>query len=199
MLSHAAKTLLGMCHLSIGQMNEAKDTFEEVIEHSTKFGYEWVGAPALLMKGLALIAQGDLKEGVALYENAMRTLFESKSLFRYATGNYLMGRVYSKIAQGGGEKKDFSFLIKNIGFLIKTVPFALKKAEEHFNEAIKVAKEIGAKSTLGQAYLELGRLYEAKGKTDKARECISNAIEAFEKCEADVFLKQAREALAALG
>jgi hypothetical protein len=41
----------------------------------------------------------------------------------------------------------------------------------------------------------LGKLHKSKGKTEKARECISHAINAFEKCEADVFLKQAREAL----
>jgi tetratricopeptide (TPR) repeat protein len=180
-------------------VKEAQDAIEEVIEHSTRFGYEWTGGAALGMKGIVLIAQGNLKEGIALYESAMRTFFESKSLWRYARGNYLVGMVYSKIAQGGGEKKDFSFLVKNIGFLIKTMPFAFKKAEEYFNEAIKVSKEIGAKSFLGQAYLELGRLYQAKGKIEKARESLSNAIEVFEKCEADVYLKQAREALAALG
>jgi tetratricopeptide (TPR) repeat protein len=151
------------------------------------------------MKGTALIALGNMKEGVALNKRAMHTLLESKSLWRYATGNYLIGRVYSKIAQGGGEKRDYSFLIKNIGFLIKTVPFAYKRAEEHLNIAIKTAGEIGAKSVLGQAYLELGQLHKAKGKTEKARECISKAIDAFEKCEADVFLKQSKEVLAALG
>jgi hypothetical protein len=46
--------------------------------------------------------------------------------------------------------------------------------------------------------LGLGQLHKAKGKTEKARDCITHAIDAFEKCEADVFLKQAREALAAL-
>jgi tetratricopeptide (TPR) repeat protein len=52
---------------------------------------------------------------------------------------------------------------------------------------------------LGQAYLGLGQLHKAKGEKEKARECISHAIEAFEKCEAYVFLKQVKEALAALG
>jgi class 3 adenylate cyclase/tetratricopeptide (TPR) repeat protein len=199
MLSNAAKMLLGMCYLSLGQMKNATGAFEEVIEHNKSYGYEWVGGPAQAMKGMVLIAQGDLKQGMRIYENAMRTLLESKSMFRYAGGNYLMGKVYSKMAQGGGEKKGFSFLIKNIGFLIKTLPFAHKKAEEHLNIAIKTAGDIGSKSFLGQAYLELGQLYKSKGKTDKARECISKAIVAFERCEADVFLKQAREALATLG
>lgn len=198
MVSHAAKALLGMSYLSLNRMNEARDAFEEVIEHNRKYGYEWIGAPAMAMKGMVLIAQGDLKQGMSLYENGMRILLESKSLFRYGGGHYLMGRVYSKMALGGGEKKDFSFFVNNIGFLIKTLPFAHKKAEEHFNTAINTAGEIGAKNYLGLAYLELGKLHKAKGRTEKARDCICNAIDAFEECEADVYLKQAREALASL-
>ncbi len=198
MVSHAAKALLGMSYLSLNRMNEAKDAFEDIIEHNKKYGYEWIGAPAIVGKGMALIAQGDLKEGMNLYENGMRILLESKSMFRYAAGHYLMGRVYSKMALGGGGKKELSFLFKNIGFLIKTLPFAYRKAEEHFNTAIKTAGEIGSRNYLGLAYLELGKLHKAKSKKEKARECIAQAIDAFEKCEADVFLKQAREALASL-
>jgi tetratricopeptide (TPR) repeat protein len=198
-LSHGARMLLGMSYLNTGQLKEAQSAFEEVIEYSEKYGYEFTGAPAQAFKGMILIVQGDLKQGMNFYENANRLFFERKSLHRYAYGNQLMGKVYSKIAQGGGEKKDFAFLVKNIGFLIKTLPFAQKKAEEHLNIAIKTAGEIGYKSVLGQAYLELGKLHKAKGKTEKARQSLSKAIDAFEKCEADVFLKQARETLAALG
>jgi len=194
-VSHGAKMLLCRCYLITGQLKEAQSIIEEVIEYCEKFGYEWVGATAQALKGMILIAQGDLRQGLTLYENVIRELLENKCLYRYALGNQVMGTVYSKIAQGGGKKKDFSFLMKNIGFLIKTVPFAHKKAEEHLNIAIKTAGEMGAKSILGPAYLELGQLYKAKGKIDKARECISNAIETFEKCEADVFLKQAKEFL----
>ena len=89
-------------------------------------------------------------------------------------------------------------MAKNIGFLIKNVPFASRKAEGHFNKAIEVAKEIGAKGLLGQAYVDLGLLHKTKKRTDKARDCISEAIELFKKCEADGFLKQAEDALASL-
>jgi class 3 adenylate cyclase/tetratricopeptide (TPR) repeat protein/ribosomal protein L40E len=198
-ISHTSKTLLGLCYLSTGQLKDAQRTFEEVIEHSKRFGFEWVGAASEGMKGMVLIAQGNLSQGISLYENVLQVLLENKSLWRYAQGNYLVGKVYSKIAQGGGNKRYVSFLAKNIGFLINTLPRAHKKAEEHFNIAIETAKEIGAKSILGQAYLDLGQLHKVKGKTEKARECISNAIEAFEKCEAYVFLKQARDVLATLG
>jgi len=75
------------------------------------------------------------------------------------------------------------------------LPFARRKAEDHFNKTIEVAKEIGAKGTLGQANLDLGLLHKIRGKKDKASECISTAINLFEQCEAEVYLKQAKEAL----
>ena len=197
-LFQSAKIFLGMSYLASGQLKEAQDTLEEVIEFSKKYGGEWLGQLSLGFQGMALIAQGNLKQGMPSFESAMQVFLERRSLWRYASGHYSIGRVYSKMAQGGGEKRDFSFLMKNAGFLIKSLPVAYKKAVEHLNIAIKTAGEIGAKSYLGQAYLELGKLHQAKGKTEKARECITNAIDAFEKCEADVFLKQAREALATL-
>lgn len=196
--SYAAKFVLGLCCLSAGQVEEAQSTLDEVIQHSEKSGYEHLGTASEAAKGIVLIAKGDLKHGIGLFQNAMRVWLERKSLYRYAAGNCLMGMVYSKISRGGGEKKGFSFVVKNIGFLIRTYPFAHKKAEEHLNIAIKTAGEIGAKSVLGQAYLELGCLHKARGRTETARECIINAIEAFEECEADVFLKEAHEALASM-
>jgi tetratricopeptide (TPR) repeat protein len=196
--SHATKMLLGGCYLTTGQLQEAQSTLAEVIEYSEKFGYEIVRTASQAMRGMVLISQGDLKQGMSLYENAMQTIFECKSLYRYAVGNQLMGRVYSKIVQGEGGRKDFSFLIKNIVFLIKTVPFAHKKAEEHFTIAIKTAKEIGAKGVLAQASLDMGLLHKIKGRKEQARKYITDAIQLFEECEADVFLKQAKEALASL-
>ena len=81
---------------------------------------------------------------------------------------------------------------------MKNVPFADKKADAHFNKAIEIAIEIGAKSISGPAYLDWGLLHKAKKRKDQARECISKAIDIFEKCEADVYLKQANEALESL-
>jgi tetratricopeptide (TPR) repeat protein len=77
--------------------------------------------------------------------------------------------------------------------------FAVEKAEDHFNKAIEVAKQIGAKCTLGMAYLDLGLLHRARGQKDQARRCISTAIQVFEECEAETRLKHAREALESLG
>jgi tetratricopeptide (TPR) repeat protein len=90
-------------------------------------------------------------------------------------------------------------MVRNVGFILKNVPSAGKKAEEHFNEAIEVAKEIGAKGIQGQAYLNLGHLHKARGRSEKARDCFMEAVEILEECQSEVFLKQAKEALISLG
>ena len=79
---------------------------------------------------------------------------------------YILGEVNSQIATG--PKPSLSIMAKNIGFLVKNVPYATRKAEEHFKNAIELFKEIGMKSSLGQACLSLGLLYKAHKKSDRA-------------------------------
>ena len=90
-------------------------------------------------------------------------------------------------------------MAKNIGFLIKNVPNAGKKAEDHFSNTIKVAKEIGANGLLGPACLDLGLYYKAKKKNEQARTYINEAIKIFKQSGASVYLTKAQEALASLG
>ncbi|MCJ7686063.1 MAG: hypothetical protein MUO68_17410, partial [Desulfobacteraceae bacterium] len=116
----------------------------------------------------------------------------------YSFYEILLGMVYLQIVQGEGERS-LSTMFKNIGFLVKNVPFAAKKCEDHFTKAIEVAKEIGAKGFQGRACLNLGLLHRAKKRTEQARECITEAAQLFEQCEADTSLEQAKEALASLG
>jgi len=66
---------------------------------------------------------------------------------------------------------------------------------EHFNRAIEVATEIEARDILGRAYLDLGLFHKAKSRNDQAGQCLSRAIEIFEQSEAEVYLKQAQDAL----
>jgi tetratricopeptide (TPR) repeat protein len=119
---------------------------------------------------------------------------ENGGRYSVVTAEFILGRIYKQIAEGAGPIRP-AIIAKNIGFLLKNVPFAAKKAESHFQKAIDLAQEIGAKGLLGQVTLELGLLHKIKGRTDQARKCISDAVRIFEECEADIFLKQAREEL----
>ena len=63
------------------------------------------------------------------------------------------------------------------------------------NEAINVAKNIGAKGILAQALLDMGQLRKTKGLKDEAKKYTGDAIQLFEECQADAFIKLARENL----
>ena len=89
-------------------------------------------------------------------------------------------------------------LARNIGFLLKNVPFADKKAETHLNKAVEIAVAIGAKSILAPAYLDLGLLHKAKKRFKQAKVYILKAVGIFEELEAEIYLKQANEALKGL-
>jgi class 3 adenylate cyclase/tetratricopeptide (TPR) repeat protein len=197
MLSYVARTLLGFACVAEGEIQKAEKIIEEIMVIEDNLTFESVGTPAKGFLGIVLIAKGDLSGGMRIVEEVLRTFERNGSRYRQALMLLLIGRVYLRMVQRS-EGKSLSLLAKNIGFLLKTIPFAGKKAENYFTKAIQLAAEIGAKSVLGQAYLDLGLLHKEKAKKDKAKECISMAIQLFEQCEAEVYLKQAKEALASL-
>lgn len=192
--STACKFMLGFTFLSSGRFEEAEETLRDVAEFTQTFGVEWIGTPAEVFLGVVSVAKGNLSRGIRTLEDGKRIWQEKQRKFIHAQCEYILGRIYSQIAEGPGPIT-LPKMAKNIGFLARSVPTAGKKAEDHFNKAIDVAKEIGAKSILGQAYLDLGLLHKTKGKKNKARECISTAVDLFEQCEAEVYLRRAKETL----
>ena len=135
--------------------------------------------------------------GLKRLKEGKQELLTSGNMFNYLQCEYILAKVFSQIAEGA-EPINLSKIAKNIGFIAKNVPFASKKAEGHFKKVIEVAEEMGAKTIMGGAYLDLGLLYKAKKRKDQANKCISKAVKIFEQCEADVYLKQANEALESL-
>jgi tetratricopeptide (TPR) repeat protein len=148
--------------------------------------------------GVVMIDQGHMSQGLRAIKEGYESYIKNERRFGLPYTEYLLGKIYFQISEGTGSVR-LSTLFKSIGFLLKNVPFATRMAEFHFNRAIEAAKEIGVKGALGQAYLSLGVLQKKKGVKDKASECISNAIQVFEQCGAEIYLKQAKEALESLG
>jgi tetratricopeptide (TPR) repeat protein len=192
-----AKTFLGPTQILLGELKEAEDTLREPVDFWHEYGYGSCGIFAYAFQGVLSIIQGKMSVGMEKLEEALSLTKNNGRKSICAILEHVMGYVYLQIVKGEGPKS-LSFLAKNIGFIIKNVPAAAKKAEAHLNRAIELAEEIGANGVLGEAYLDLGRLHKAKNKTDQARDCFSKAIKIFEQNKAEVFLKQAKEALGSL-
>jgi tetratricopeptide (TPR) repeat protein len=189
---------LGIGYTLNGQFQEAEEALQEVASYSRDFGCELLGTPTHALLGLVSIAKGQMGQGLKMIEKTLQACHENQRIPWSGTIEHALGQVYLQIVDKSAPVS-LTTMAKNVGFILKNVPSARKKAEEHFNRAIEAAKEIGAKFTLGQAYLDLGRLYKAKGRSAQARDCFIAAIEILEECQSEVFLKQAKEALTSLG
>jgi class 3 adenylate cyclase/tetratricopeptide (TPR) repeat protein len=197
MYYHAGLSLAGVAYAESGRFQEAGSALEKAVKFFRERRWEWFGTAAKIFLSMVWIAQGRMSQGLELLEQCRRTCLENERRYFYAVSEYCLGKLYLQIAQGEGDLT-LSTAVRNIGFLAKNVPFAARKSEDHFNKVIEVAGEIGAKGIFARAYLDLGLLHRAKKRREKARECISKAIEYFELCEAETFLKQAREELESL-
>ena len=195
--SQFPRFLIGGSYAQNGQYQEAEEALEEVASFSRNFGCELLGTPTNAMLGILSIAKGQMSQGLYMVEQALRTMLESQRRCWYSIYEHALGQVYLRIVNKSAPVT-LSTMAKNIGFMLRNVPSAGAKAEEHFKKAIQVAKEIGAKGILAQACLDLGLLYKAKGRTEQAKECITESVQIFEQTEAEGFLKQAKEALASL-
>ncbi|UCF57234.1 MAG: AAA family ATPase, partial [Deltaproteobacteria bacterium] len=176
------KILSAFCYVLIGRVQEAEEAAQEVVNFSREFGTEWIERYCQAVLGVVSIAKGHMSQGLKILEDDLSACMKNERRSFYASVAHTLGAVYLQMAQGEAE-----------------IGYAAEKAEDHFNKAIEVSKEIGAKCTLGMAYLDLGLLHRVKGEKDQARRCISTAIQVFEECEAEIRLKQAKEALESLG
>jgi len=189
------KMLLGFSYVSEGRLKEAQDSIDEVLRYSHQFGTEIIKTPAYSIMGMIATAKGSLAKGIRMIEDAQKENLKSGRRYSYTILEYVLGKIYLEIST----KARLSFTaLKNMRFLIINAPFAARKAEKHLHKSIEVAKEIGAKNILAQAYLDLGVFFGAKGRVRDSRECVQHAIQLFEYCGAEVYLKMANETLASL-
>jgi len=192
-----ASVLLGMGYLETFQVQEAEKAIMEVISFDEKFGSKQAGSVGRTFLGPILVLKGNLNRGLKMMEELKNYHVKNERKVLSVFMDHTFGIVYTQLA-GGGQQVTFSRVMNNIGFLVKNIPFAAKNAEDYFQSALRQFDEMGSKGWVGRASLGLGRLHKIKGRKEQARKYITDAIKIFEETEADGFLRQAREELAAL-
>lgn len=187
---------LGLSYFFDGQLQEAEDIFESLLDFCEKRGIGMLSVLTQMFISPILIAKGQMKQGLRKLEETQEILLKNHMKVSYAQSEFILGVVYTQFITGSSP--GFLTLVKNIGSIVKNAPFADRKAEEHFNKAIEILREVGAKSLLGRAFFNLGQLHKVKKRNENARECFSEAVHLFRECDAHVYLKQAEEAVASL-
>jgi class 3 adenylate cyclase/tetratricopeptide (TPR) repeat protein len=188
------KWFIGNAHLFLGQVflkinpTQAISHYEQGLISFQKTGAD----PPFLefMRGILLVTKGNVEQGVKVLEDISEVFLKNGSLWNYVTAEQMLGNIYLQAVFG-----------KDPGmqeFPDKGFPPAAEKAEYHLNKAIGAAKDAGAKPILGQSYHKLGLLHKANGRNNPARDCFSRAIQIFEECETEVYLKASRQALESL-
>jgi len=175
-----AKVQLGGAYVISGRFQEAEQLLQECLAFSRDFGNELLD-PILqaYLAAVTFFSVGQPGEAMEQGENALRALLESERKTYAVSLAAGIGTIY--------------------GSLVGQIPEADHKAQEHLERAIELGEEIGAKGTMGQAYLDLGLLHRTKGEKERARECIGTAVSLFEECDLENRLRQAKEALESLG
>jgi tetratricopeptide (TPR) repeat protein len=189
--------IAGFSHAFLGEFQKIDEMAKQISKFCRDVGCEVWGTLAEIMLGITYVANGQMSRGLKMVEQVRDAYQKNKRRGTLVIPEYIIGKIYLQIVEGEN-LPSFSILARNIGFMVKNVPSAAKKAEDHYNKAIKIAKEVGTIIYLARAYLDLGLLHKAKKRNDQAKECISKAVELFEQCEAEVFLEQAKETLASL-
>ena len=191
------KLSLGMSYVSDRQYEKAREPLEDVLRYAQSLGCEILGTASQVFLAVVLIAEGHFHHGMKILEDAQRRFLENNARWRYCFTELILGEIFLAVVRRE-TPISLSIIARNFAFLVKNVPFASRKAKNHYNKAIESAKEISANGVQGQAYLGLGHLYISEGKKDKAMECISSAIQLFELCGAEPFLKRAKKARASM-
>ena len=74
-------------------------------------------------------------------------------------------------------------------------PVDLEKAESAILEAIRIQQELSTKPWLARSYVSYAYLLKAKGESERAKKCLTQASEMFQQMEMTWDLAQAEQAL----
>ena len=186
------KFFMGMCYSLENRFEEAEEPLKEVLAYSDEFGCEALGTAAQVFLAVLLISRGELARGLKELKRLAASAGNNGRFWAKSVIEHIQGSIYLRLLQRESSLGLWG-LIRNAGFLIKTMPQAAQKAEMHFNRSVSIASRIGSTNIVGQASLDLGRLYQLKKEKERSRECIKEAIRIFQDIGASAHLQNAKD------
>jgi tetratricopeptide (TPR) repeat protein len=134
-------------------------------------------------KGIASLQAGDMAGGTRWIEQCMVQSQVWGSHSAVATGNLILGEIYTRMALGQ-DRPALGVMLRNIGFLLRTLPVAAGKARRHLGLALDFFRRVGAPSYVAWALYDLALLDRRKGRAAEAAAGLAEARELAASVEA---------------
>jgi class 3 adenylate cyclase/tetratricopeptide (TPR) repeat protein len=134
-------------------------------------------------KGIAMLQAGDMAGGTRWIEQCMVRSEAWGSQQSVATGNLVLGEIYTRMALGQ-DRPALGVMLRNIGFLLRTLPFSAGKARRHLGLALDFFRRVEAPSYTAWALYDLALLDQRKGRRAEAAAKLAEAGELAASVEA---------------
>jgi class 3 adenylate cyclase/predicted ATPase len=210
--SLAFALLFGFClvHSVRGEMQSVLESAEALIALSQEQGFSFWLAEGILIRGMALVAQGKeeegiagIRQGIAGWRSTGAQAFGTTFLAMLLEAHLKRGetdegtRVLDEAlatAESTGERHEEAHLYRLKGELMRMRDND-EKAEQSFRTAIRIARSQSAKSLELSAIISLARLLAKQGRRDEARTMLADIYNLFTEGFDTADLKDAKALL----
>jgi tetratricopeptide (TPR) repeat protein len=164
---------LGAAYTLGGRVTDAVPLLTQALEQATAMETVFAQALCRLCLGEAQMLAGHLEEAHALAEGALALAHQLQQRGNEAYALRLLGDIAAQ----------------------RDLP-EVETAEDHYRQAVALAKELGMRPLVAHCHLGLGKLYAEIGGRAEARVDLSAAIDLYHAMDMTFWLSQAEAALA---
>jgi tetratricopeptide (TPR) repeat protein len=209
--------LISMAAMQLCIVCNRKGDLDHAIEYG-RMGVEKAPTPldtlqSRLVLAWAMCRLGEPKGNVEILAEVVQLIRDAGAVHLYITFMPLLGEAYMlagqydmarqttqqvvELAERHGAMYFLGLAYRLLGEVaLKTNP---SEAAPHFEKAIQINQEIKAENDLALAYSGMGRLHKTPGSVVQARECLTKALEIFERLGTLIEPDKVREELGELG
>ena len=197
-----------------GELEDARSLFERAVELATAKGNKWYAGQALRSLTRFHLAAGDTANALSRGHEALALAEHINDRQALCESNLLLAEAHLR----EGERETCSALLRKVTDLVEytVIDMAITSetqrlsgllamdqgnavlAAHHFGRSVSIYEILGDRYRSACAYFDLGRAY-TESQPERAAEPLSMAAQIFRQLDARPALKQAEDALAALG
>jgi tetratricopeptide (TPR) repeat protein len=207
---------LAWLHGVKGELGHAERLLERGLALSRDWNVSVLSARISWWLGYVYARSERVADGLSLLQEALRT-YESMGLVMYhslvlvhigeayvLSGRFQDALVYAQraltLARERGERGYEAWALRLLGEIASHPdPPDAERAEDHYQQALALAKELGMHPLLAQCHLGLGGLYRRAGKRQQAQKHLQAATKMFRDMDMQFWLDKAELEMKELG